>query len=48
MLQGVFTAIITPFNEDDSVNYETLAKLIEFNIYSTAHDSNTFDKGNDV
>jgi len=23
-------------------------KLIEFNIYSTAHDSNTFEKGNNV
>lgn len=32
MLKGVFTAIITPFNEDESVNYEKLAELIEFNI----------------
>lgn len=32
MLKGVFTAIITPFNQDESVNYEKLAELIEFNI----------------
>lgn len=32
MFKGVFTAIITPFNEDESVNYEKLAELIEFNI----------------
>ena len=34
MLRGVFTAIVTPFNEDESVDYETLGKLIEFNIES--------------
>jgi 4-hydroxy-tetrahydrodipicolinate synthase len=32
MLKGVFTAIVTPFNQDESVNYEKLAELIEFNI----------------
>lgn len=32
MFQGVFTAIITPFNEDKSVNREELKKLIDFNI----------------
>ena len=32
MLQGVFTAIITPFKEDESVDYDALAKLIDFNI----------------
>lgn len=31
-LKGVFTAIITPFNEDGSVDYETLKKLIDYNI----------------
>jgi len=34
MLRGVFTAIVTPFNEDESVDYQTLGKLIEFNIES--------------
>ncbi len=32
MLKGIFTAIITPFNQDESVNFEKLAELIEFNI----------------
>ena len=31
-LQGVFTAIITPFKEDGSVDEEQLKKLIDFNI----------------
>ncbi len=30
--RGVYTAIITPFNEDESIDYDSLAKLIEFNI----------------
>ena len=30
--KGVYTAIITPFNEDESIDYNALAKLIEFNI----------------
>jgi 4-hydroxy-tetrahydrodipicolinate synthase len=32
MFQGVFTALVTPFNEDKSVNKEELKKLIDFNI----------------
>jgi len=32
MYKGVFTAIITPFNQDESINFEKLAELIEFNI----------------
>lgn len=32
MLKGVFTAIITPFKEDGSVDEETLRKLIDFQI----------------
>jgi len=32
MFQGVFTALVTPFNEDRSVNKEELKKLIDFNI----------------
>ena len=32
MLKGVFTAIITPFKEDGSVDEECLKKLIDFNI----------------
>lgn len=32
MFQGVFTAIVTPFNEDKSINKEQLKKLIDFNI----------------
>ncbi len=31
-LEGVFTAIITPFKKDGSVDYDTLKKLIDFNI----------------
>lgn len=29
---GVYTAIVTPFKDDESVDYETLRKLIEFQI----------------
>jgi 4-hydroxy-tetrahydrodipicolinate synthase len=32
MLQGVFTAIVTPFNEDKSINEEELKRLVDFNI----------------
>jgi 4-hydroxy-tetrahydrodipicolinate synthase len=32
MFKGVFTAIVTPFSEDEKVDYESLKKLIEFNI----------------
>lgn len=32
MLRGVFTAIITPFRDDESVDEEALKKLIDFNI----------------
>ena len=32
MFKGVFTAIITPFNKDESINFEKLTELIEFNI----------------
>jgi 4-hydroxy-tetrahydrodipicolinate synthase len=32
MLQGVFTAIITPFKEDGSIDEEELKNLIDFNI----------------
>jgi len=31
-LKGVFTAIVTPFTEDGGVDYQTLKKLIDFNI----------------
>ena len=31
-LSGVFTAIVTPFKEDESVDYEVLGKLIDFNL----------------
>ncbi len=31
-LKGVFTAIVTPFKDDGSVDYDTLKKLIDFNI----------------
>jgi 4-hydroxy-tetrahydrodipicolinate synthase len=30
--RGVFTAIITPFKKDESVDYDVLGKLVEFNI----------------
>jgi 4-hydroxy-tetrahydrodipicolinate synthase len=32
MFQGVFTAIVTPFNEDTSVNEKDLKNLVDFNI----------------
>jgi 4-hydroxy-tetrahydrodipicolinate synthase len=32
MFQGVFTAIVTPFNQDETINEEDLKKLIDFNI----------------
>jgi 4-hydroxy-tetrahydrodipicolinate synthase len=32
MFKGVYTAIITPFNQDESIDEEALKKLIEFNI----------------
>jgi 4-hydroxy-tetrahydrodipicolinate synthase len=32
MFTGVFTAVVTPFNEDESVNEETMRRLIDFNI----------------
>jgi 4-hydroxy-tetrahydrodipicolinate synthase len=32
MFKGVFTAIITPFKKDESVDEESLKKLIDFNI----------------
>ncbi len=35
LFRGVFTAIVTPFNEDESVDYSTLEKLIERQINST-------------
>ncbi len=32
MFRGLFTAIVTPFNEDESVDEQTLKNLIDFNI----------------
>ncbi len=32
MFQGVFTAIVTPFNEDTSINEKDLKNLLDFNI----------------
>jgi 4-hydroxy-tetrahydrodipicolinate synthase len=32
MFKGVFTAIITPFNEDESIDEKAFRKLIDFNI----------------
>jgi 4-hydroxy-tetrahydrodipicolinate synthase len=32
MFTGVFTAIVTPFNQDESVNEDALRNLIDFNI----------------
>lgn len=32
MFQGVFTAIVTPFNQDGTINEDDLKKLIDFNI----------------
>lgn len=32
MFKGVYTAIITPFKEDESIDEESLKKLIDFNI----------------
>ncbi|WP_270318160.1 dihydrodipicolinate synthase family protein [Lactococcus petauri] len=32
MLKGSIVALITPFNDDNSINFEKLAELIEFQI----------------
>ena len=32
MLKGSLVALVTPFNSDGSVNYETLGELIEYHI----------------
>ena len=34
MLNGIFTAIVTPFNEDGSLDFKSLDRLIEFQIES--------------
>ena len=36
-LKGVGVALITPFNEDLSVDFDSLTKLIEFNIENGTH-----------
>ena len=33
-MNGIFTALLTPFNADNSINDDSLKKLIEFNIES--------------
>ena len=30
MLEGVFTAMVTPFNEDGSVDYDAFQRLVVF------------------
>lgn len=30
--KGLFSALLTPFNEDNSINFDSLEKLVEFNI----------------
>ncbi len=30
--KGLFSALLTPFNEDSSVNFEAMEKLVEFNL----------------
>ena len=32
MFKGVFTAIVTPFDEEGDVDFEALGKLIDINI----------------
>ena len=32
MLSGSIVALVTPFNEDGSVNYEKLGELLEYHI----------------
>ena len=39
MFKGVFTAIITPFKEDESVDEGSLKKLIDFNIKNGVNNS---------
>ena len=36
-LSGVFTAIVTPFKENGKVDYQTLGKLIDFNLKNGIH-----------
>lgn len=31
-MQGIFTALLTPFNADYTVNEKSLQKLVEFNL----------------
>ncbi|MDE6384888.1 MAG: dihydrodipicolinate synthase family protein, partial [Eubacterium sp.] len=30
--KGLFSALLTPFNEDSSVNYDAMKTLVEFNL----------------
>ena len=30
--KGLFSALLTPFNEDSSINFDSLEKLVEFNL----------------
>ncbi len=36
-MKGIFTALLTPFNEDYSINEKSLEKLIKFNLDSGIH-----------
>ena len=35
--KGMFTALITPFNEDESINFDALRGLIDFQVESGIH-----------
>jgi 4-hydroxy-tetrahydrodipicolinate synthase len=35
--KGMFTALATPFNEDESINFEALKKLIDFQVENKMH-----------
>ena len=35
--RGMFTALVTPFNEDESINFDALKDLIDFQIENGMH-----------
>ena len=36
-LKGSFPPLVTPFNDDGSVDYDTYAKLVEFHVEGGSH-----------
>ena len=36
-LKGIYAALLTPFNDDGSINFDSITKLVEFNIAQGLH-----------